>query len=247
MKQILGIDAGGTKIASGLVDEHFRVRQVRLEPTAQGGLTRQLVGLIKKYKTFDGIGLGVPGPVTAGGFVAELPNIKGFKAMNLQAYLGRHFAVPIKVLNDAKAFALAEAVAGAGKRAETVLGVVLGTGIGSGFVDHKRIYSGNNRVASEIGRILIENNLTLEQAMRQQGPSAAGLEPIIKVILTLAVRVIGPELIIFGGGRARNPSFPQVLERCRRTLLRHPASPRVKVSQLKHAGVIGAALPLLKP
>ena len=65
----------------------------------------------------------------------------------LAAALGR----PVRVGNDANCFALAEAMAGAGQGAQTVFGVILGTGIGGGIVVDGRVLAGRTLIAGEWG------------------------------------------------------------------------------------------------
>jgi fructokinase len=60
-------------------------------------------------------------------------------------------ARPIRIDNDANCFALSEAVDGAGRDAQVVLGVILGTGVGAGIVVDKRVIAGRNRIAGEWG------------------------------------------------------------------------------------------------
>ena len=59
--------------------------------------------------------------------------------------------------NDANCFALAEAIIGAGKNSETVIGITLGSGIGGGIVIKKKIYRGAFGSAGEIGHMVIKS------------------------------------------------------------------------------------------
>jgi fructokinase len=65
----------------------------------------------------------------------------------LSAALGR----PIRLANDANCFALSEAIDGAGRAADVVFGVIVGTGTGGGVVVHQRLLVGPNAVAGEWG------------------------------------------------------------------------------------------------
>ncbi len=66
---------------------------------------------------------------------------------DLQAVLGR----PVRIANDANCFALSEAVDGAAAGAETVFGVILGTGVGGGIVVRGQVLTGANAIAGEWG------------------------------------------------------------------------------------------------
>lgn len=248
VKHILGIDVGGTKIAAGLVDSRYKVTKLSLMPTSQTDLLGQLERLIRRYSNFDAIGLAVPGLVLKDGTVVTLPNIRAFKRVNLKKFLERQFHTAAHVMNDARAFALAEASLGAGKRFETVVGVVVGTGIGSGVIRHKMIYYGQNRLAGEIGHILVSNKTTLEQLMQKSGKftNAKQAGPAIRMILSLILGSFDPEIVIFGGGRVNFPNMQKVLDQALRSAHRNPLKTKVVVGKLRHAGIIGAALPLLK-
>src|SRR6185436_15788701 len=104
MKYTLGIDVGGTKIASALVENGLKLHNLKVEPTSQTDLVRQLIELIRNQKDFDAIGLAMPGPVLADGTVTRLPNIPNFQRTNLKQLLEDEFKVPVAVVNDAKAF-----------------------------------------------------------------------------------------------------------------------------------------------
>lgn len=64
--------------------------------------------------------------------------------------------LPVFIENDANCFALAEAVHGAGRRYNVVLGVIWGTGIGGGLVIERRIYSGAFKDGLEFGHMIID-------------------------------------------------------------------------------------------
>ena len=62
---------------------------------------------------------------------------------------------PVRLENDANCFALSEATDGAGAGFASVFGVILGTGVGGGFVLDGRIVAGANRIAGEWGHNLL--------------------------------------------------------------------------------------------
>ncbi len=248
MKYVLGIDVGGTKIAAGLVDKYYRVTKAKVLPTSQADLTGQLIRLIGSYENFEAIGLALPGPVSPNGFVGRLPNVKNFKPVNFKKLLSSRFKIPVKIINDAKAFTLAEAILGSGRDYKTVAGVILGTGIGSGLVKNKKIYDSKNPLAGEIGHVAVKKGLTLEQLMQRvpKYTKPAQAEKIAALVLSLVVRTTDPDIVVFGGGRMTLPGMEGILRRSLKLGIKHPVKTKVKVSKLKHAGIIGAALPLLK-
>jgi predicted NBD/HSP70 family sugar kinase len=68
---------------------------------------------------------------------------------DIEVALGR----PVRLANDANCFALSEATDGAGACAETVFGVILGTGVGGGIALGRQILPGANAIAGEWGQI----------------------------------------------------------------------------------------------
>ena len=69
----------------------------------------------------------------------------------MQRDLERALGRPTRLANDANCFALSEATDGAGAAAETVFGVILGTGVGGGIAIRRQILVGANAIAGEWG------------------------------------------------------------------------------------------------
>src|SRR5262249_38404418 len=69
----------------------------------------------------------------------------------LQTDLERRLDLPVRLENDANCFALAEALAGAGRGRPLVFGVILGTGVGGGIVHEGRLWTGPPHLAGEGG------------------------------------------------------------------------------------------------
>ncbi|VVB60316.1 N-acetyl-D-glucosamine kinase [uncultured archaeon] len=109
----------------------------------------------------NGVGISMPGftdkkgkVIFGGGTLTSLVGV------NLKKELEDRTKFPVFIENDANCFALAEAVHGAGKRYNAVLGVIWGTGIGGGLVINKKIYSGAFKDSLEFGHMVIDPNLT---------------------------------------------------------------------------------------
>ena len=81
---------------------------------------------------------------------------------DIETALGR----PTRLANDANCFALSEATDGAGSAAETVFGVILGTGVGGGIAIRRQILAGANAIAGEWGH----NPLPWPRAGETPGP-----------------------------------------------------------------------------
>jgi glucokinase len=90
------------------------------------------------------------------GKIVTMPNIPGAEGMELAACIQYETRLPTVIENDARCFAYAEAILGAGKDHEVVLGVTLGTGVGGGIVIGKKLYHGARGYAGEIGHMLLQ-------------------------------------------------------------------------------------------
>lgn len=163
----VGIDLGGTGIKVGLVDGEGRVLAKKSAPTGAGrsedaiieDMARTASALVREYglswDEIDSIGIGTPGSVeTDTGVVLAAGNL-GFRNTPLAEKMGAYFSKPIRVNNDAKCAAWAEAVYGAAAGASCAVMVTLGTGIGGGIVWNGQIYGGFNGFGGEVGHMVI--------------------------------------------------------------------------------------------
>lgn len=155
----IGIDLGGTNMRLGLVDGSTIVRKEIIPCPAhepEQVVIDTLVALIAKHITpaVTGIGIGVPTLVDAErGIVYNATNIPSWREVHLKDILERHFGIPVAVNNDANCFALGEKCFGAGREISSLVGLTLGTGVGSGLVLDGRLYCGRNTGAGEVGEL----------------------------------------------------------------------------------------------
>lgn len=249
MKQILGIDVGGTKIAAGLVDNRFRLSRVTIIPTSQMDLVGQLTRLIQDYEGFSGIGVGISGQVLANGRVIRLPNIPSFKPINLKKFLVKKFKTTTSVINDAKAFGLAEARIGSGSKYKSVAGMILGTGIGVGVVINKKVYFGKDGLAGEFEHTALLDGKMIRDYRHTEGgfKNVQTVKKYLKTMLSAVVLSFNPDIIILGGGWSKLAGMEKLANALTKNVGGYQNVTPVKISKLKHAGIIGAALPLLKP
>jgi len=153
----LGIDIGGTKIASALDLNGALYEKIVLKTPAQASqeeILEALVAHINKYRGhhFREIGIGIPGLVdTAQGIVYNLANIPSFQEVNLKSYLENVFDVPVFINNDANCFVLAEHQHAA--QYQHLVGITLGTGIGTGIIANSKLYGGHICGAGEWGAV----------------------------------------------------------------------------------------------
>jgi glucokinase len=98
----------------------------------------------------------VPGPVEQPeGVLVRAPNIPKSEHVKLKSILSKELGLDVAVENDARCFALGEAMLGAGKGHKVVFGITIGTGVGGGLVVDGKIYGGAHGFAGEIGHMLL--------------------------------------------------------------------------------------------
>jgi glucokinase len=158
-----GLDVGGTYLKAARIEESGRVLARLEEPIereSSDGLLGQLARAVKTLEAdgpVAGVGIGLPGIVDLGtGRLRSAPNLRILNGLDLGAEMAMRTGRRTFPENDANAAALAEAWLGAGRDAETVLLVTLGTGVGGGLVFHGRIWAGASGYAGEIGHIQVD-------------------------------------------------------------------------------------------
>lgn len=167
-KFIIGIDLGGTNLKVALLDLDNKIRDKKILSTRSFSKKESLISAIidsinriliynKLNKTHIlGIGLGLPGPINVKqGIVHFLPNIPGWKEVNLKDILEQRLKLPVFMDNDAKLMSLAESKIGAAKGFKNVVCLTLGTGVGGGIIIDRALYRGSTFASGEIGHIPI--------------------------------------------------------------------------------------------
>ncbi len=159
----IGVDIGGTRMSVGLVSADGRLIELRRmsTPRAQGAdacLPELLAAVRDLSRAADGrpaaVGIGFGGPVDpVAGRVRRSHHVAGWAGAELAQLFTDSTGLPAFLENDANAGALAEALFGAGRGADVVLYVNVGTGIGGGIVLSRRVHRGAHFNAAEIGHI----------------------------------------------------------------------------------------------
>jgi glucokinase len=88
------------------------------------------------------------------GIVSPL-HIPAWQSFPLRARVAQALELPAVLDNDAKAFALGEALFGAGKGARCMLGMVVSTGVGGGIVANGRLFDGASGNAGHVGHMIV--------------------------------------------------------------------------------------------
>jgi glucokinase len=236
----IGIDLGGTNLKLALLDGDNRIAARLTVPTGGAGgheavLQRMVAGIDElRQATPDlavvGIGVGVPGMVDmARGVTGDLPNLPGrWTDVPVAPFIARATALPVGLINDAKAFALAEHRLGAATGADTALCVTVGTGIGGAIIAHGEVLFGLGGAAGEIGHLIVQpegprctcGNLGCVETLAS-GPAIVG-EAVRRIVQGFAtamvdlsegdLNAITPELVAHAAGEG-DPVAREVVDR----------------------------------
>lgn len=228
MKNIIGIDLGGTSIVGGRIDGAVIAAQLTMDTLAQeGGETTLTVlkTLISELLTPDtvAIGIGVPSVVDREkGIVYNVQNIRYWDEVHLKSLLEAEFALPVYIDNDANCFAYGEKVYGKGQQFDNFVGITLGTGVGGGIIQDNHLLYDSNCGSGEFGEIpyldsiledycgsrffpRISNRTAYEIALSARDGDAASIEIYeqygkhLSVLVKMILLVLDPQAIILGG------------------------------------------------
>jgi fructokinase len=163
-RRCIGVDIGGTKIEGVVLDDTLHPLHRLRVPTEQergyGHILRRvadLVGELHAHAPGCGtIGIGTPGSRSTRDGSLKNSNTACLNGRPLLEDLEARLGMSVRLENDANCFALAEARAGAGWGHALVFGVILGTGVGGGFVHEGRLRPGPQHIAGEWGHHSID-------------------------------------------------------------------------------------------
>ncbi len=159
MKRI-GIDLGGTKIQGIVLAEEGRVLATRRAATPADSYPGTVAAIVRMVAELDSgsgettdlpVGIGTPGIWMPERGAMKNCNSTWLNGQPLLTDLEHALGPRVRIANDADCFALSEAVSGTGRGHASVFGVILGTGVGGGFVVGGRLMSGPNGLSGEWG------------------------------------------------------------------------------------------------
>ena len=163
----IGVDLGGTNIATGVVNEKneiigrgkVKTRAPRpaeaIFDSIKEAVDMAVVNAGISYSDVASIGVGTPGSVNQDTGAIEFSNNLQFRNVPAKKMLEELLKKPVYLENDANAAALGEAVAGSGNGVPSFIAITLGTGVGSGIVLDGKIYRGSNFCGGEMGHTVI--------------------------------------------------------------------------------------------
>jgi fructokinase len=155
----IGLDWGGTKLEAIALDPvtNEELTRNRIDSpkddyqdilTAVYNLILETAGKEKEIT----VGIGMPGSLHPKTGLVQVSNTKALEGQNVKKDLEEKLGFEIKIANDADCLALSEAIDGAGKDFNSVFAVILGTGVGAGYVINKQLVVGPNKLTGEWGQ-----------------------------------------------------------------------------------------------
>ena len=167
MKVLWGIDLGGTKIEGviiNLTNDGFEViERLRVPTEKENGyqhIINQIVKAVNLMSEQTGLrpgtlGIGTPGANEPSTGLLKNSNTTALNGMPFKRDLEAALGFSIEMANDANCFAIAEAKLGVVREvlpnAETVFGIIMGTGVGGGVVIGNKVLNGRHGIAGEWG------------------------------------------------------------------------------------------------
>jgi glucokinase len=155
---VIGIDLGGTNIRGGLIEgktlSSITSQKIKVDGTIEDVL-QQVFALTDSIinSAVTAIGIGVPGLADEQGIVYDVLNIPCWKEVPLKKLMEERYQLPVFINNDANCFALGEFHFGSGQGKNDMVGLTIGTGLGTGIILNKQLYAGANGGAGEFGTI----------------------------------------------------------------------------------------------
>lgn len=161
---VIGVDAGGTKVLAGVVDDRLgvRYRSRRLWPVENSAeavvdaLVEAIVHAREAAPQAAAVGVGIPSLVDRRSgsslFSSHLP----LDGVDVRSLIEARVDLPVCVDNDANAAVLCEQRHGAARGCTDVVGLTLGTGIGGGVIVGGELYRGATGAAAELGHMVVD-------------------------------------------------------------------------------------------
>jgi len=164
-----GIDLGGTKIQTAIVDAGGAVSGEARHPTPTSGgpadVARAMAEALREAaaaagvepEALEGIGVGSPGDADGKtGVVSGARNLPGWEgSFPLGETLSGALGAPVRIGNDVQVATEAEFHLGAGREFQSLIGVFWGTGVGGGVVLDGKPWLGRG-AAGEIGHMVVK-------------------------------------------------------------------------------------------
>jgi len=168
MSQVIGIDLGGSKIALGLVNPRDEiVMRRRIDTNSDAGskvVVERIAAEVAVLRAslpagemVAAVGVGAPGPVDhISGDLLTLVNLPGISNTPFRRLLQERIGLPVALDHDAKAAALGEFHFGAGRERDSMIYIVIGTGVGAAIIYDGALIYGESNSAGESGHMTVD-------------------------------------------------------------------------------------------
>ena len=164
----IGVDMGGTNLRIAAISKEGRLLE-KITLSVKLALGRDhvigemcdaiqhLSDRCRSGGAFLGAGIGVPGIIDVeNGMMRKSANLPGWIDYPVRDVIERRLGVRVFLDNDAKVAALGEKWLGAGRNADNMVMITLGTGIGGAIVLNGKIFYGMSGMAGEFGHVTVE-------------------------------------------------------------------------------------------
>ena len=227
-----GLDLGGTKMEAVLLDDTGEIvwRERRPTPAEDYQAIIETIAALVAQAAIETaqemtVGIGMPGSLSPKTGLVRNSNTQCLNGQAIKQDLESAMAREVRLANDANCFALSEATDGAGAGAQSVFGVIIGTGCGGGLVFDGKLQNGANGIGGEWGH----NPLVAPTADELPGPPCyCGRHGCNEVWISgsgfardheaIAVEKLTAEQIIASDSAAAKASFERLCDRIARAL-----------------------------
>lgn len=276
--KIIGIDIGATKMIGGIFETSKITKKIKKLSEANLGIDKVLDNVVEIIKTLSEkdeellVGLGIAGQIDSlNGRIIKSPNMPKLDGVDFRDLLLKKlddFKIKQIVLeNDANCFVLAEAKFGAGKGLKNILGLTIGTGIGSGIIIDGKLCKGGG-FATEAGHMILGEKsfenwasgsaiekcygheidaVEIEKKIETDDSARKCYEIAGKYLgigIASLINILCPEIVIIGGGLARSDVLIDIAKKeMKKNIFYKDVEFKVEKAKLgDDAGMIGAAL-----
>jgi fructokinase len=160
----IGVDLGGTKIESILLDENLIVLERKRISTPQNDyqeiintISSLVLDISKNVSDFS-VGVCTPGTISKQTGLIKNSNTQCLIGRSFKEDLEKNLEKKISMENDANCFAMAESIMGVAKKFNLVFGVIMGTGVGGGIVIDGKLHRGRTNIGGEWGHHTLHRN-----------------------------------------------------------------------------------------
>lgn len=162
-RRVIGIDAGGTKLLGGVIDEELVVHH-RVHRSWRGADRQEtldiIVDAVEEVRAaapdVKAVGLGIPALVERETGVSRWSTHLPLEQVPVRDLMSERLGLPVEVDNDANAALIAEHRRGAARGARHAVLLALGTGIGGALLLDGRVYRGADGFGAELGHMVVD-------------------------------------------------------------------------------------------